>query len=147
MANLVEQIVHCQSSAALSAEAVAAWPDIDAGALAPNALAEYLRRKQAVLSYLAGASDRELRKTVRFSKHTVAALVRLRCLKPHPDGNVYGWRGLVRYARINPFTRQKPIRSGDTAPSSHASRGSAVGARAAQRAKALYRQGRLRCGP
>jgi len=110
MANLVEQIVHRQSSAALSAEAVAAWPDIDAGALAPNALAEYLRRKQAVLSYLAGASDRELRKTVRFSKHTVAALVRLRCLKPHPDGNVYGWRGLVRYARINPFTRQKPIR-------------------------------------
>lgn len=110
MTDLVEQIVHRRSSSSLSAADVAEWPDIDMGALSPSALAEYLRRKRAVLNYLAGATDAQLRETVNFSKHTVAALLRTRCLKPHPDGNVLGWRGLVRYARLNPFIRQKPLK-------------------------------------
>ncbi|MCT8178904.1 hypothetical protein [Variovorax sp. CY25R-8] len=27
----------------------------------------------------------------------------------HPDGHIYGWRGLVKYTRINPYIRKKKI--------------------------------------
>jgi hypothetical protein len=111
MTELVEQFAQPLGQSGRDAIDIASWPDIDAGALSPAALAEYVRRKQAIKSYLAGATDEELRRTVRFAKHTVAEFLRLRCMQPHPDGGIYGWRGLVRYAHLKPFTRQKPVKA------------------------------------
>ena len=86
------------------------WPDIDPGALNPTALRHYLRRQQAVRLYLSGASDSELRSTCGLAKHSIVAILRQRCLQPHPDGGIYGWRGLVRYSRQKPFFRQSPVK-------------------------------------
>lgn len=37
-------------------------------------------------------------------------LIRERCLQPHPDGRVYGWRGLVPHLRIKVYKRSRKVR-------------------------------------
>lgn len=84
MTDLLEQMMHHRGQSARSAPDIATWPDIDAGALSPSALAEYSTRLRHCLGCAA--------------------------CNHHPDGGIYGWRGLVRYARLRPFIRQKPIK-------------------------------------
>ncbi|ESS73580.1 hypothetical protein MGMO_15c00010 [Methyloglobulus morosus KoM1] len=42
-------------------------------------------------------------------KH-IHRLIKERCLLTHPDGLIYGWRGLVPGQHINPYTRTKAIK-------------------------------------
>lgn len=89
----------------------AGWPDLDVGALAPEAAAEYLRRKAAVLLYLSGAGEAELRSTHGFGVRHVNRLIHERCLAPHPDGGIFGWRGLLKHSRIRGYVRQAPVKT------------------------------------
>ena len=86
------------------------WHDLDVGALAPEAAAEYLRRKAAVLLYLSGAGEAELRATHGFGVRHLNRLIRERCVAPHPDGSIFGWRGLLKHSRIRGYVRQAPVR-------------------------------------
>lgn len=95
----------------LDQEEVACWPDIDAGALEQDVLDEYLRRKNAILDYLAGASAKELKLNHHLSASWLRSLLNDRCLQMHPDGRVWGWRALVPYQRINPYVRNSPVQA------------------------------------
>lgn len=95
----------------LDQEEVAYWPDIDAGALEQDVLDEYLRRKNAILDYLAGASTKELKLNHRMSASWLRSLLNDRCLQMHPDGRFWGWRALVPYQRINPYVRKAPVQA------------------------------------
>ena len=88
----------------------AGWPDLDVGALDADALTEYLLRKTGVLQYLAGASEDELRRVHRMGTRYLNRLVRDRCNAPHPDGGIYGWRGLVKHRRVKAYVRQLPVK-------------------------------------
>lgn len=102
--------VHGLSDDALAE--VDAWPTPDEGALEDKALKEYQLRKQAIKSYLGGESKTYIKKTFGYSLSHVYRLLRERCLAIHPDGQFYGWRGLVPFLRIKPYRRKTKIRVG-----------------------------------
>lgn len=84
------------------------WPTVYEPALGER-LSQYLIRKNAVIDYLSGASDNTLRTRYGLGLKGVYRLVVDRCQKIHRDGQIYGWRALVRYQRLEPYTRIKPI--------------------------------------
>lgn len=89
-------------------EELEAWPTPDEGGLGDDT-SRYLQRKRAVQSYLQGASDAELKRCFSLSLKRVYCLITTRCLKIHPDGSIYGWRGLVPNLRIEPYTRKHKV--------------------------------------
>lgn len=72
-------------------------------------LPAFLKRKHAIIDYLSGATDAILRQRHGLSLKAVYRLIVCRCLREHRDGLIYGWRGLVRYSHLAPYTRSKPI--------------------------------------
>lgn len=84
----------------------AAWATPAVGALSDDVRSDYFRRKQAVEMYLRGDSDQSIRKTCGIGSKQVYRLITERCLQTHPDGLIYGWRGLVRNVRIRPYKRK-----------------------------------------
>lgn len=89
-------------------EDLATWPKPDQGGLGERS-ARYLNRKRAVKRYLQGASDAELKRCFSLSLKRVYCLITNRCLKVHPDGRIYGWRGLIPNLHLEPYTRSKKI--------------------------------------
>lgn len=87
------------------------WATPDEGALEGNQRRSYLRRKHAISLFLAGASASTVKELTSLSAKQAYRLIRERCLKPHPDGQPYGWRALVPYERIQPYTRKKSVRA------------------------------------
>lgn len=86
------------------------WPEVDAGALPKNRSSALLKRQEAVKLYLTGSPPEYIRSTCGLSATQIARLIRKRCVEEHPDGRLYGWRGLVPYLHISQYTRNKPLR-------------------------------------
>jgi hypothetical protein len=85
------------------------WPTPDAGALSESELTQYLARQAAVDLYLAGSKHEDIQQRAGIGLKQVYRLIRERCLATHPDGQVYGWRGLVPHARVHPYRRNKKL--------------------------------------
>jgi len=88
---------------------LATWPAVDDQALPEAQRANFRARVCAVRLYLDGASGRDIRTNAGIGRGQVYRLITERCLAPHPDGQIYGWRGLLPHARIRPYTRTAPI--------------------------------------
>lgn len=88
---------------------VSAWPTPDEGALTGDLRTQYFARKTAVLLHLRGASPKEIWRQAGLSQKQAYRLIRERCLQVHSDGQPYGFRGLIPYLRIKPYTRSKPL--------------------------------------
>ncbi|WP_080487072.1 hypothetical protein [Burkholderia ubonensis] len=86
------------------------WATPDEGALNDGRRALYLARKRAVSLYLAGAAPQTIRQLTSLGAKQAYRLIRERCLETHPDGQPYGWRGLVPWYRIRPYQRRTKIR-------------------------------------
>ena len=86
------------------------WPTPDEGALQGDLRLRYFARKKAVQLFLAGASESVIKAAGSIGAKQAYRLVRERCLAPHSDGLVYGWRGLIPYLRIQSYHRRKKIR-------------------------------------
>ncbi|WP_322093949.1 integrase core domain-containing protein [Paraburkholderia bannensis] len=86
------------------------WPAIDLLALSAERRALYLRRERAVRLYLDGATDSQIRATCALGRAEVYRLLTERCLRQHPDGRVFGWRGLLPHARVKRYDRTAPLR-------------------------------------
>lgn len=85
------------------------WPTFDEGALDEKKLTVFLSRKKAVIMYLSGYSDYEIQNDCGIGSKQVNRLIRERCVLTHPDGLIYGWRGLVPQLHIKPYVRTKNI--------------------------------------
>lgn len=85
------------------------WVTPDAGALSSEALKVYLDRKKAVEMCINGASNKAIQQTCGIGLKQATRLIKERCLLMHPDGRIYGFRGLVKSARVNTYTRKKPL--------------------------------------
>ncbi len=81
------------------------WPEVDQDALSDSRRSIYLKRRQAVTLYLAGASDADLKRDTGIPLHMVHRLITRRCLAQHPDGTLMGWRGALPFYRVGPYTR------------------------------------------
>ena len=88
----------------------AKWLTPDEGALSSERRALYIARKQAIELHLAGVSFEQIKKMTTLSKRQIYRLLKERCLEIHPDGQVYGWRGLLPFMRINSYTRRTKIK-------------------------------------
>lgn len=90
---------------------LASWPEPDVGALTPKSLDIFLRRKEAVLLYLQGTEGGAISAATGVHPRFLNRTIRERCMHPHPDGRVYGWRGLVPGVHIAKYSRKSKIRA------------------------------------
>lgn len=86
------------------------WPDLDVGALALSKRNDYFSRKEAIRLYISGASQQQVKQQCGIGLKQVKRLIVERCLQPHPDGRIYGFRGLEKHARIKPYVRKNPVK-------------------------------------
>ena len=87
------------------------WPAIALTALADDKRAAYMQREDAVNRYLAGDTLTVIENTTGVARQQLYNLLR-RCLAKHPDGRIFGFRGLVHYGRIKQYDRHKPVSPG-----------------------------------
>ncbi|KGC09589.1 hypothetical protein [Burkholderia gladioli] len=85
------------------------WPAVDPLALSAEHSALYLRRERAIRLYLEGATNIQIKSACGMGRGQVYRLLTERCLKPHPDGHVCGWRGLLPHARMKAYERTAPL--------------------------------------
>jgi len=86
------------------------WPKPEVGGLSTKDLAIYKKRETGVKLAASGASDRHIKRTCDVGLRQILRLIAERCLRPHPDGRIYGYRGLLYRLRINPTVRKRPVR-------------------------------------
>lgn len=87
-----------------------AWPTPDDGVLTEFDRKKYLMRKEAVRLYLAGYGDSLIREKCEIGLKQTYRLITERCLKTHPDGRIYGFRGLIPKLRIKPYKRKRKVK-------------------------------------
>lgn len=90
------------------------WVLVDDQALPSEQRALFLRRRQAIAMYLKGATDVDLRRETRLPRSNIYRIIVSRCLMPHADGRLYGWRGALPFLRIKNYSRKsKPVAGED----------------------------------
>jgi hypothetical protein len=62
------------------------WPSIDVAALTEDVRRDFLRRKNAVLLYIKGASYADIRAQCDIGANQIYRLITERCIAIHPDG-------------------------------------------------------------
>lgn len=67
----------------------------------------YKKRERAIRMYFTGAPLEEICETCKLTRQQLYRLIH-RCLADHPDGNIYGWRGLIKYGRQKGYVRTAP---------------------------------------
>src|SRR5476649_1441322 len=85
------------------------WQYPDEGALNEPKRAQYFSRKLAVELYIEGASSAVIKTRCGIGRRRVYDLIRNRCLETHPDGQCYGWRGLVPELRVLGYKRKSQL--------------------------------------
>lgn len=55
------------------------------------------------------ACDAQIKAACGLGRGQAHPLLTGRCLKPHPDGRIYGWRGLLPHARSKAYERTAPL--------------------------------------
>lgn len=86
------------------------WKYPDEGALPQGPTKDgYFARKKAIMLYFEGATESEIKKQAGIGLSQTIRLIKERCLLVHRDGEVWGWRALVPWERINSYQRKHKI--------------------------------------
>ena len=80
------------------------WPAFDAAALPARWRSTFLARRQAVELYVANVAVTQIEQRTGVDRRQLYRLLD-HCVAPHEDGLVFGWRGLVPYARVDDYVR------------------------------------------
>lgn len=86
------------------------WPIVDPNALPPARQKAYAIRRQAIELYAAGKAVREIEKLTGINSRQLYWLLD-RCLTPSQDGQIIGFRGLLKHTRISSYTRKAELHS------------------------------------
>lgn len=78
------------------------WPAVDHHALPAERRSEFMARRAAVELYISGSPLREIAKQTGISSRQLYWLLDC-CLKPAEDGQVFGFRALIKGVHINPI--------------------------------------------
>src|SRR6516225_3208812 len=84
-----------------------AWPVVDPSAIDPARLLVYQKREGAIQAYLRGAPPADLKREFDINRNSLTRLLE-RCLAPHPDGRIQGFRGLIPHTRTKSYRRIVP---------------------------------------
>lgn len=88
---------------------MSAWKYPDEGALTGLIKDGYFARKKAITLYVQGATEVEIKAHAAIGLQQTLRLIKERCLSVHEDGEVWGWRGLVPWERINSYYRKHKV--------------------------------------
>lgn len=88
---------------------LAAWPGVDTSALSEELRARYQARALAVRRYIEGASLTSIESETGLPRGTISWMVK-RCVSPHADGRIHGFRALIPHIRVKPYRRVKSPR-------------------------------------
>lgn len=99
---------------------LALWPSVDPSAMNEPAHAQYRLREDAINAYFSGEPLGAIEDRLGVKRATIGWFVN-RCISPHPDGRIQGYRGLIPYSRVKNYVRVKP-------PKARSDRGGLVGA-------------------
>lgn len=70
----------------------------------------FCRLQLAIRAYVSGEPVNKICQTFRVSRQELHRVLQ-RCLSQHPDGRIYGWRGIIKHARHKKYARTKPVKS------------------------------------
>lgn len=87
---------------------LSSWPTVDPSALGEERRRDLLSRIEAVRLYVDRAPVQTIEATTGVWRGVLFPLIR-RCIQPHPDGRIRGFRALVPYARAKRYERTKPV--------------------------------------
>ena len=89
---------------------VAAWPEFNPTALAPSDRAIFSTRRTAIELYVGGATLNQIETQTHVNRRQLYRLIE-RCAQTHDDGRPFGFRALVRYARVARYERVRPFKA------------------------------------
>lgn len=90
------------------------WVKVDAEALPSKQRTMFMQRCHGIELYLMGASAAVVKRESGLPRSNVYRLIVERCLLPHSDGHLYGWRGALPFFRVTEYKRKtKPLVSDD----------------------------------
>ena len=87
---------------------VTQWPSVDTNALSAPAKAHFERRLRAIEHYVTGLSVRQVYAETNVRPQQLYRLI-ARCLTPHDDGRLFGYRGLLPRIHVNAYTRRTQV--------------------------------------
>lgn len=87
---------------------IASWPAPNIDHLVDSD--EYRRKREAVEMYFGNHDFTRIKAQTGLSEDWLRVLVK-KCLHPHVDGRIHGFRALVRYSRTAGYRRQAPLPS------------------------------------
>ncbi|NIF78058.1 hypothetical protein F3J20_11725 [Paraburkholderia sp. Cy-641] len=87
---------------------ITTWPTVAYTEFDDDTRRIFESRMQAVLGYARGDSLVQLEQSTGVDRRQLYRLLR-RALSPHPDGRPFGFRALVRYARISDYVRLRAV--------------------------------------
>lgn len=85
------------------------WPAVDLNALEAKRRENLLNRIDAVRQYAAGMTLAKIEQTTTISRVQLFRLIR-RCIEPHSDGRIRGFRALIPFVRSKAYQRTAEIR-------------------------------------
>lgn len=84
------------------------WPTVDPTALSKPRHSDLLSRIEAVRMYVDRATLQAIESTTGIQRSLLYHLLR-RCIGPHADGRIRGFRALIPYSRAKGYERTKPV--------------------------------------
>ena len=84
------------------------WPTVDPSALGESRRSDLLSRIEAVRLYVARMPIQGIESATGVRRSVLFAMIR-RCIKPHSDGRIQGFRAVIPYARAKRYERVKAV--------------------------------------
>ena len=84
------------------------WPSVKTDGWTERKRLRFEKFEAAIRAYMAGKCVKDICHEFGISRQELHRALR-RCLKDHDDGRIWGWRGLIHYARQEPYVRTKPV--------------------------------------
>lgn len=89
---------------------IATWPTVELSLLDSGPAEEFEAKVRAVTLYLTGVPTGEIKERTGIPRWDLPRMVK-RCLELASDGQILGFRALIPYVRVAPYTRKKEVQA------------------------------------
>lgn len=86
------------------------WPTVEVSMLGSEHVEDFEAKSKAVTLYLAGAPTAEILDQTGIPRWVLPRIVK-RCLELGSDGRILGFRALIPFVRVAPYTRKKEVQT------------------------------------
>lgn len=98
------------------------WPGVKPDGWTDQKRFRFEKLESAIRGYMSGLRVKDVCREFGISRQELHRNLR-RCVTDHEDGRIWGWRGLIQYARQKPYVRTKRVN-----PHAHTKKGGDAGA-------------------